>query len=93
MSPVSFQAIDILSDAGMISIPMLFLFAYTCMHPGLFDNVSQNLFSLGQKMDDLSRIPGSHCQKVFIHRDYTNGTSLCFQTKFPQDLEGKVKKE
>ena len=48
------------------------------------------LFSTGQKMDDLSRIPGSHCQKVFIHRDYTNGTSLCFQSKFPQDLEGKV---
>lgn len=45
---------------------------------------------MGQKMDDLSRIPGSHCQKVFIHRDYTNGTSLCFQSKFPQDLEGKI---
>ena len=45
---------------------------------------------LGQKMDDLSRIPGNHCPKVFVHRDYTNGTSLCFQSKFPPELEGKV---
>ena len=43
-------------------------------------------------MDDLSRIPGNHCPKVFIHRDYTNGTSLCFQLKFPQELEGKVRR-
>ena len=41
-------------------------------------------------MDDLSRIPGNHCPKVFVHRDYTNGTSLCFQSKFPPELEGKV---
>ncbi|XP_045190494.1 golgin subfamily A member 7-like [Mercenaria mercenaria] len=45
---------------------------------------------MGQKMDDLSRIPVSHCPKVFVQRDYSNGTTLSFQTKFPQDLEGKV---
>ena len=50
-----------------------------------------NFFQSGQKMDDLSRIPGNHCPKVFIHRDYTNGTSLCFQLKFPQELDGKVR--
>lgn len=41
-------------------------------------------------MDDLSRIPVSHCPKVFVQRDYSNGTQLSFQSKFPQDLEGKV---
>lgn len=45
---------------------------------------------MGQKMDDLSRIPVSHCPKVFIQRDYTNGTQMCFQTKFPSELEGKI---
>jgi len=45
---------------------------------------------IGQKMDDLSRIPVSHCPKVFVQRDYTNGTQLSFSTKFPQELVGKV---
>jgi len=44
----------------------------------------------GQKMDDLSRIPVNHCPKVFVQRDYNNGTQLAFSTKFPQELEGKV---
>ncbi|KAH3788995.1 golgin subfamily A member 7-like [Dreissena polymorpha] len=45
---------------------------------------------MGQKMDDLTRIPVSHCPKVFIQRDYSNGTQLSFLNKYPHELEGKV---
>jgi hypothetical protein len=41
-------------------------------------------------MDDMNRIPPAHCTKVFVHRDYSEGTSVRFQTKFPQELDGKV---
>lgn len=30
------------------------------------------------------------CAKIFIQRDYTDGTMVRFQTHFPQELEGKV---
>ncbi|CAL4067452.1 unnamed protein product, partial [Meganyctiphanes norvegica] len=32
------------------------------------------------------------CLKVFIQRDYSEGTSVKFQIKFPQELEGKIEK-
>lgn len=35
-----------------------------------------------------SRIP----HKVFIQRDYSEGTSVKFQTKFPQELEGLIER-
>ena len=41
-------------------------------------------------MEDVSRIPTTQCSKVFIHRDYTDGTAVRFVSKFPQELEGKV---
>ncbi|KAK3585459.1 hypothetical protein CHS0354_003306 [Potamilus streckersoni] len=44
-------------------------------------------------MDDLSRIPVNHCAKVFIQRDYSEGTTVHFQEKFPQELEGKIEFE
>lgn len=28
--------------------------------------------------------------KVFIQRDYSDGTSVKFQTRFPPELEGRV---
>lgn len=31
------------------------------------------------------------CLKVFIQRDYNDGTAVKFQTKFPPELEGKVR--
>jgi len=34
--------------------------------------------------------PLNSYQKVFIQRDYSDGTNVKFQTKFPQDLEGKI---
>ena len=41
-------------------------------------------------MDDMTRIPPQHCAKVFIQRDYSEGTAVRFQNKFPSELEGKV---
>uniref|UniRef100_A0A131XDI5 Ras modification protein ERF4 n=1 Tax=Hyalomma excavatum TaxID=257692 RepID=A0A131XDI5_9ACAR len=35
-----------------------------------------------------SRIPN----KVFIQRDYSEGTSVKFQTKFPQELDGLIER-
>jgi len=43
-------------------------------------------------MDDVSRIPPPHCTKVFIQRDYSEGTQVKFQTKFPQELETRVER-
>ena len=31
------------------------------------------------------------CAKVFIHRDYGEGIAVKFETKLPQELNGKVK--
>ncbi|XP_067657264.1 golgin subfamily A member 7-like isoform X1 [Haliotis asinina] len=44
----------------------------------------------GHKMDNLSRIPSASCAKVFVQRDYLDGTGVKFQNKFPLELEGKV---
>ena len=37
--------------------------------------------------NDPSRIP---CTKIFIQRDFSDGTSCRFANKFPPELEGKV---
>ncbi|KAL1449676.1 hypothetical protein WDU94_002161 [Cyamophila willieti] len=33
------------------------------------------------------------CAKIFIQRDYTDGTMVRFQTHFPQELEGKIERQ
>lgn len=38
----------------------------------------------------MDRVPRTCCAKVFIQRDYSEGTFCRFQTKFPPELEGKV---
>ena len=40
-------------------------------------------------MDSGNRTP-PHSTKVFLHRDYIDGTGIKFQNKFPPELEGKV---
>lgn len=40
----------------------------------------------------MAHLPPAHCTKVFVQRDYADGTAVKFQTKFPQDLEGKIDK-
>lgn len=49
------------------------------------------IFSEVIAMEDISRIHQPNGIKVFIQRDYTDGTPVKFQTKFPVELEGKVK--
>jgi len=34
----------------------------------------------------------SRCLKIFIQRDYNDGTAVKFQSKFPPELEGKIDK-
>lgn len=34
--------------------------------------------------------PQQNCQKVFIQRDYSEGTMVKFQTRFPQELGDRV---
>lgn len=34
--------------------------------------------------------PPQNCQKVFIQRDYSDGTMVKFQTRFPTELENRV---
>jgi len=41
-------------------------------------------------MDHLNRMTTSQCAKVFIQRDYSEGTKVKFLKDFPPDLEGKV---
>ncbi|XP_041368206.1 golgin subfamily A member 7-like isoform X2 [Gigantopelta aegis] len=43
-------------------------------------------------MDSGSRTPPNHCTKVFLHRDYIDGTGIKFQNKFPSELEGKIER-
>ncbi|XP_014670202.1 PREDICTED: golgin subfamily A member 7-like [Priapulus caudatus] len=38
----------------------------------------------------VDRVPRTCCAKVFIQRDYSEGTFCRFQNKFPPELEGKV---
>ena len=40
-------------------------------------------------MDHLT-LSSSRCAKVFIQRDYSEGTKVKFLRDFPQELEGKV---
>ncbi|KAL5022765.1 hypothetical protein ScPMuIL_001920 [Solemya velum] len=44
----------------------------------------------GHRMDDLARIPSSQCAKVFIPRDYSDGTTVRFVTKYPPELDGRI---
>lgn len=45
----------------------------------------------GTPLEDLAGSRSAGCLKVFIQRDYSEGTSVKFQTKFPPELEGKVR--
>nr|XP_053631713.1 golgin subfamily A member 7B-like isoform X2 [Cherax quadricarinatus] len=46
----------------------------------------------GTPLEDLAGSRSAGCLKVFIQRDYSEGTSVRFQTKFPPELEGKIEK-
>lgn len=44
-------------------------------------------------MGENSRCPPTGCRKIFVQRDYSEGTSVKFQTKFPQELEGLISRQ
>lgn len=43
--------------------------------------------------DGIRGAPSSGCRKVFVQRDYSEGTNVKFQTKFPQKLEGLIDRQ
>lgn len=43
-------------------------------------------------MDELQqmRLTSTSCAKVFIQRDYSDGVGVKFETKLPNELQGKI---
>ncbi|ESO90358.1 hypothetical protein LOTGIDRAFT_233845 [Lottia gigantea] len=41
-------------------------------------------------MDAITSLPSNQCIKIFIQRDFSEGTAVKFQNKFPPELRGKV---
>jgi hypothetical protein len=41
-------------------------------------------------MEDTTRLTNEQSIKLFIQRDYSEGTAVKFQERFPSELEGKV---
>ena len=42
-------------------------------------------------MEDTTRLTNEPSIKLFIQRDYSEGTAVKFQERFPSELQGKVK--
>ncbi|XP_017775019.1 PREDICTED: golgin subfamily A member 7 [Nicrophorus vespilloides] len=47
----------------------------------------------GSRASETEQMAPSQCLKVFIQRDYSEGTVVKFQTRFPQELEGRINRE
>jgi hypothetical protein len=41
-------------------------------------------------MEDTTRLTNEHSIKLFIQRDYSEGTAVKFQERFPAELDGRV---
>ena len=41
-------------------------------------------------MEDTTRLTNDHSIKLFIQRDYSEGTGVKFQERCPSELEGRV---
>lgn len=41
-------------------------------------------------MDDTTHLTNDQSTKLFIQRDYSEGTAVKFQERFPSELQGKV---
>jgi hypothetical protein len=42
------------------------------------------------QMEDTTRLTNDQSIKLFIQRDYSEGTAVKFQERFPSELEGRV---
>lgn len=49
-----------------------------------------NLHSNGSRAGETEQMAAPQCLKIFIQRDYSEGTMVKFQTRFPPELEGRV---
>lgn len=49
-----------------------------------------NLHSNGGRAPETEEMAAPQCLKVFIQRDYSEGTMVKFQNRFPPELEGRV---
>ncbi|XP_076367326.1 golgin subfamily A member 7-like isoform X3 [Tachypleus tridentatus] len=65
------------------------MYCDTCM--GIILPYQQDV-KLNHTMNDTNRGTVS-CRKVFVQRDYSEGTNVKFQTKFPQELDGLIDKQ
>ncbi len=41
-------------------------------------------------MEDTTHLTNEHSIKLFIQRDYSEGTAVKFQERFPSELDGRV---
>ncbi|CAF1394199.1 unnamed protein product [Adineta steineri] len=44
-------------------------------------------------MEDTTRLTNDHSIKLFIQRDYSEGTAVKFQERFPAELEGRIDRQ
>lgn len=49
-----------------------------------------NHYNNGGRAGETEQMAQSQCLKVFIPRDYTEGTVVRFKCSFPAELEGRV---
>lgn len=47
----------------------------------------------GARTGETEQMAQSQCLKVFIQRDYSEGTLVKFQNRFPQELEGRLERQ
>ena len=65
-----------------------FTFHLFCLFDNYFDYFQKQTTPLNDFSARGAPCPPTH--KVFIQRDYSEGTQVRFQSKFPTELEGKV---
>ncbi|CAH1154278.1 unnamed protein product [Phaedon cochleariae] len=47
----------------------------------------------GARTSETEQMAQPQCLKVFVQRDYSEGTLVRFQTRFPQELEGRLERQ
>ena len=46
-----------------------------------------------QQQPQTQTISTNNCRKIFIQRDYSEGSGVRFQTRFPVELQDKIERE
>ncbi len=59
---------------------------YVCFFPIVCKRKKKDRF----EMEDTTRLTNEHSIKLFIQRDYSEGTAVKFQERFPSELDGRV---